>query len=195
MENLTEKQKKMLDFIKHFASSSGVAPTIREIAKKFDLSIGGVQRHLKALIKKGYLKHNRGISRGIDLPFRKHLVPVPVLGRVQAGMPVPAVEDAEDSIYVDVNIARGGSYFALRVQGDSMTGSGIFDNDLVIVRQQNMADHGDIVVAMVDGESTVKQLHKQKGEVYLNPTNPKYPPIYARDIQVLGKVVYLNRKF
>ncbi|MFC1501365.1 transcriptional repressor LexA [Elusimicrobiota bacterium] len=193
MEKLTEKQKKVLDFAKDFNSENGFMPTVRDIAKSFTMSIGAVQDHMKALIKKGHLNHTPGVSRGIELASRKPTVSIPILGRVHAGNLSEAIEHVEDYICVDKDIARTGDYFALKVQGDSMTGSGIYEDDLIVVKKQSAAEDGDIVVAMVDGEAAVKKLRKIGTQVYLQSTNPRYKPIYANEIIVLGKVVYLSR--
>lgn len=195
VERLTRRQKQILDFITDFVSGSSSAPTVREIAEKFGISIGPVQRHLKALIRKGYLKHKPGVSRGIDLVFRKALVAIPVLGRVPAGVPVPPVENVEDYIYLRKDVAKSGNYFALRVKGDSMTGSGILENDLVVVKQQPTAENNDIVIAMVDDEAVVKKLRRKGKGVYLESTNPEYKPISVKQIKILGKVVYLMRNY
>jgi repressor LexA len=193
MEKLTPKQKEILDHITHAAADTGCTPTIREIAASFKLSIGAIQKHLKALVKKGYLKHKAGLARGLEPANRKPLAAVPVLGRVPAGLPVPPLEDAGDFLYVDKNILRSGNYYALKVKGDSMTGAGIFEGDLIVVRQQPVAEDGEIVVALVEGEATVKKLRKKGDTVYLEAANPKYAPIEANEISVLGKVVYLTR--
>ena len=194
MEKLTERQKQILDFITDFLSGSGFAPTVREIAGHFKISIRPVQKHIEALVRKGHLRHKPMVSRGLDPASRKPLVSIPLLGRVPAGVPLQPLEYAEDHVQVDRDAVGSGKCFALKVKGDSMTGSGIFDNDTVIVRQQPGAEHNDIVVAMVDGEATVKKLFKKAGDVFLQATNPKYRPIRARNIEILGKVIYLMRK-
>jgi repressor LexA len=120
---------------------------------------------------------------------------VPVLGSVPAGNPAEAIEGIEDYLYLEKDMVLSGTYFALKVKGDSMTGAGIFDGDTVVIRHQQDAEDGEIVVARVDGgEGTVKRLRKKDGEVYLAPENPKYEPIRGRNIEIAGKVVYLTRK-
>ncbi|MBN1824363.1 MAG: transcriptional repressor LexA [Endomicrobiales bacterium] len=194
MEHLTEKQKKILGFIMNHMSKEGHAPTIREIASKFGITIGPVQRYLKALEKKGHLRHKGGLSRGIVASSHKPWVRVPLLGSVPAGRPTEAIEGIEDYIYLDKDIAPSGTYFALKVKGDSMTGAGIFEGDTVVVRHQPTAEDGEIVVAKVGGaEGTVKRLRKKGGAVWLHPENPRYEPI-GGDIEISGKVVYLARK-
>ena len=193
MESLTQKQECALSFIKEFASASGVTPTVRETAKKFGVSIGAAQKYFKALIKKGYLKHTPGISRGIDVSHRKPLVSIPLLGRVQAGVPSLAIEDVEEYVHIDEVVVKGGKCFALKVKGDSMINAGIYEDDVVVVRQQASAEHGEIVVAMMEGEATVKKLFRKNGETYLMPANPAYKPIRADNMAILGKVVFMMR--
>jgi repressor LexA len=194
VKEITGRQKQILDFIADFAAEAGVTPTVREVASRLGITIGPAQRHLKALIAKGYLKHRAGISRGIDLALRAPQFSVPILGRVPAGSPVPPLEDVEGHVHIDRHAVGKGNYFALKVRGDSMTGAGIFEDDVVVVRQQETAEHGDIVVALAGGEATVKRLHRKGKDVWLEPANPKYKPIHSKDIRIAGKVVYLTRK-
>ncbi|MFH1368000.1 MAG: transcriptional repressor LexA [Elusimicrobiota bacterium] len=194
MRKITDRQKKVLDFIEEHLSSSGHAPTVRETAARFNVNIGAAQKHISALVRKGYVKHSPGISRGLDIASRTPHATVPVLGRVPAGSPVPPIEDIEGHVHIDRDIAGKGDCFALKVKGDSMTGAGILEGDIVVVRHQQTADSGDIVVAMAGGEATVKKLRKKGRDVYLEPANPKYRPIHSNDIRIIGKVVYLSRK-
>ncbi len=120
---------------------------------------------------------------------------VPVLGSVPAGNPSEAIEGIEDYLYLEKGMVLNGTYFALKVKGDSMVGAGIYEGDTIVVRQQPDAEDGEIVVAKVDGsEGTVKRLRKKGTEVYLQPENPKYEPIRGKSIEIAGKVVYLTRK-
>lgn len=195
MEPLTAKQKRVLDFITEHAAKDGRAPTIREIASKFKISIGPVQRYLKTLVKKGHLNHRAGISRGLTAVSHRAWAAIPILGSVPAGAPSEAIEGVEDYLHLEKDMVLSGTYFALKVKGDSMTGAGIYDGDTIVIRQQRNAEDGEIVVAKVDGgEGTVKRFRKKDGEVYLQPENPAYEPIRGRDIEVAGKVVYLTRK-
>jgi len=193
MDGLTEKQERVLEFIKDLSSTMGVTPTVRETANKFGVSIGAAQKHLKALVNKGYLKHTPGVSRGIGLTHRKPMVSIPVLGRVQAGVPSLAIEDVEEYVHIDEVVVKGGKCFALKVKGDSMINVGIYEDDVVVVRQQPTAEHGEIVVAMLDGEATVKKLFRKNSETYLMPANPAYKLIRADNITILGKVVFMMR--
>ncbi len=195
MQSLTHRQKEILDFITHGKEERGIPPTVREIAAYFRISIGPAQRHIKALVRKGVLRHTPLVSRGLDLPVRRPHLLVPVLGKVTAGIPVPPVEEAEESISIDRDYGGRGDLFALRVKGDSMTGSGIFEGDIVVVRRQPDAEHNEIVVAMVEGEAAVKKLVKQGRDTHLESTNPKYAPIRAREIEIVGKVISLIRNY
>ena len=193
MEQVTEKQGRVLLYVADFAAEHGFAPTVRETARRFGVSIGAVQKHLKALVKKGCLKHSPLLSRGMVPASMRPVSFIPLLGRVCAGVPVSAEENIEDYVCVDMIPAGSASYFALRVKGDSMTGAGIFDNDIVIVKKQASADNGDIVVALVDDEATVKRLKAGNDGVSLEAANPAYAPITRGAITVLGKVVRLVR--
>jgi len=195
MEKLTEKQKKIFEFISQFIADTGAGPTIREIASFFHITIGPVQKYIRILAKKGYLKQTPLISRGITLASHRPLVPVPLLGRVHAGPISEAIENIEGYLHIDQNIVRHGEYFALTVKGDSMSGSGINEGDTVIVRKQLSANHNDIVVAMIGDEAAVKKLHRTNKDVYLVSTNPKYAPIKSSGINIVGKVVYLTRSY
>lgn len=195
MEQLTEKQKKVLEHISGCISGYGTAPSIREIAGHFKVNIGAAQKHIAALVKKGYLKHTHGLSRGITVSSHRPWTRVPVLGSVPAGNPAEAIEGIEDYLYLEKDMVLSGTYFALKVKGDSMTGAGIYEGDTIVIRYQPDAEDGDIVVAKVDGgEGTVKRLRKNGAEVYLQPENPGYEPIRGKDIEIAGKVVYLTRK-
>jgi len=195
MEKITEKQKKVLDHITGFISDHAGAPSIREIARHFKVNIGAVQKHIAALVKKGHLKRAPGLSRGLTPASHKPWACVPVLGRVPAGDPSEAIEGVEDFLYVEKELALSGTYFALKVKGNSMTGAGIYEGDTIVIRQQPDAEDGDIVVAKVDGEEgTVKRLRKKAGEVFLQPENAGYKPIRGKHIEIAGKVVYLTRK-
>lgn len=189
---LTETQKGILGFITGFVQERGYPPTLREIGRHFRIpSTGSVSYHLRALEGRGLLKRNRGSSRGLELlesPFR-----LPVLGRVGAGGHVLAQEDVEGHIAVDKQMARGAHFF-LRVRGDSMTGAGIFEGDLVQVRRQPTAQTGETVVALVHDAAVVKHLRRRGDHHFLESAHPDYPPI-TKDFELIGKVVGLVRRF
>jgi repressor LexA len=194
VDKLTEKQRQILGFIQESFSRAGHSPTVRELSARFGVNIGAVQKHVAALIHKGFLRHTPRLSRGLDPVSRKPYVSVPVLGVIPAGSPLESIEDAQGHIHLDAETARGGEYFGLKVKGDSMRGAGIFEGDTVVVRRQQSAEDGDIVAAVVGGEATIKRFKSGDGEPYLQPENPKYRPIHSKDIQIAGKVVYLTRK-
>ena len=177
---------------------AGDPPTVREVQQVFGFRTPHTARyHLEKLVAERKLSAARGKARGYRLPLGgEPAAPVgwvPLLGRVEAGRPSEAVEDVED--YVPVPADRAGAgLFALRVQGRSMVGAGILPGDLVIVRRQPTADPGALVVALVDGEATVKRLRRRDGRVELHPENPEFEPIRSdREIALLGKVVEVRR--
>ena len=168
---LTPKQKDVLKFICSEVRSKNIAPTIREIASHFGFSsTGTVRDYLKALTTKGYIRVAEGKSRAIEL-IRGAMCQLPVLGRVQAGNPVYAVEDLMGYLNLDKIIFPEPDIFALRVKGDSMIEAGIMADDFAIIKRQDFAKVGDIVVAMVGDEATIKRLIKKGEKYYLNPAN------------------------
>jgi repressor LexA len=205
-DDLTPVQRKILEFITETIREHDRSPTIREIGEAFGIaSTNGVRYHLSALEKKGYIKREKGISRGIE--WREHHArtgtrstshEIPLLGQVAAGLPILAVENIEGVLAVDEMLTRSEECFALRVSGDSMKGAGIFDGDVVIVNPDPAAKSGDIVVALLDDEATVKRYVREKGRVVLRPENVEYDDIVVDkrgDARVLGKVVGLMRRF
>jgi repressor LexA len=196
-KELTEKQEKVLEFIKKFHTNNAMMPTVREIAKNFKLSIGSVQQHLRALLSKGFLIKRGSLSRGIDFPNRKTFTQVPVLGTVHAGTFLEQIEDANDYIYINTDVTRNKKCFALKVKGDSMEPSGIVEGDTIVVSKGEFPSNGDIVVALVDNESAVKMFYKEKGKTFLKSTNPKYPTLSSDDykIDIVGKLIYLVRQY
>lgn len=177
---LTERQSQVLRFIEDLITRRGHSPTIREIGEKFGISsTNGVRTHLSALIRKGYLTKSDYISRGLELT--RHLAAgtarVPLVGSVPAGRPIDAIENVEGEIVLDVTFLPKGDSFSLTVSGDSMVGAGICDGDVVIVRKQNVAQRGEIVVAVVDGEATIKRYFPEGQSVRLQPENPTFDPI------------------
>lgn len=200
---LTDRQKEILDFICQFREECGYPPTLREIGKKFGISSTfGVKRHLDALVKKGYLNIEGSLSRGISVLnnnredenlFRK----IPVVGRVAAGSPILAVENIEGSIVVDPTLMKKNEdCFALKIKGDSMINAGIFEGDIVIVSPKKEAFNGEIIVAMIDDEATVKKFEKKNNKIRLLPENNNYAPIEVEDTKefaIIGKVIGVVR--
>lgn len=208
--NLTDKQLEILNFIKDFISENGFPPTLREIGSHFNIvSTFGVKRHLDALKKKGYLNINSNSSRAISVTqsasddFRKVISiseetqQIPVIGRVAAGSPILSEENIEGSISIDRTFIKNATgCFALKVQGDSMIDAGIFDSDLVIVSPQSNAKNGEIIVARLESEITVKIFDNTKKDVILLPKNEKYSPIRITnkdDFYIIGKVIGVLR--
>ncbi|MEW5795998.1 MAG: transcriptional repressor LexA [Candidatus Zixiibacteriota bacterium] len=198
---LTLKQRRILDFIERLITEKGHSPTIREIGERFGISsTNGVRTHLAALIRKGYLKKSDFISRGLELTrsLAAGAGRVPLVGAVPAGQPIDAAENVEGEILLDVSFMPKGDTFSLTVKGDSMIDAGIHDRDVVIVRKQSVAQKGDIVVAVVNGEATVKRYYPEGQRIRLQPENAAYEPIYVSrksgDFRIAGKVVGLLRK-
>ncbi|MBU0985429.1 MAG: transcriptional repressor LexA [candidate division Zixibacteria bacterium] len=199
---LTDRQKAILDFIESQILDRGHSPTIREIGGKFGItSTNGVRVHLTALIKKGYLKKQEHISRGLELvrEFATRTARVPLVGSVPAGQPIDAIENIEGEIAVDESFLPRGDTFSLTVAGDSMIKAGIYDGDVVVVRKQSEAEAGDIVVAIIDGEATVKRYFREGRQIRLQPENDDYEPIIVKkasgDFRIAGRVVGLLRRF
>jgi repressor LexA len=198
---LTPRQQKLLTYILDSIRGTGRPPTVREICHAFGYrSTGTARDHLRALETKGHLKKLPGKSRGLvprNWPniLRAEFPPMPILGRVPAGGPLLAEENIEGTLDLSEEFA-GQKVFALKVHGDSMIDAGICEDDLVVVRAQNHAEPGEIVVALVDGESTVKQFARRNGKLWLQPANPRYQPIPVEgDTKVLGKVIGVIRSY
>ncbi len=202
MKKLTERQKSILSSIITKVRSDGFPPTMQEIADEMGMrSKNGVVKHLEALEKKGYIRRASGGARGITILNSLGILDegrnsVPLLGSVAAGMPILAEENIERYIPVpDYLTSNPGTYYALRVQGDSMVNAGIMENDLVIVRQTQNAENGDIVVALREDEATVKRFVVKGRQKYLKPENEIYDNIpLSNSWSIQGKVVALIRE-
>ena len=189
MGRTSSKRAEILDFLRAFTAENGYPPTVREIMHAVGLkSTATVHYHLSELDRAGEISVSGSKNRAISVP--KH-AGGPVIGVVTAGQPILAVENIEGYLPYD----GGEGCFALRVRGDSMIEAGIFDGDKVVVRQQQTADHGDIVVALLGDEATVKRLSRKNGEVWLMPENPAYSPIDGREAVILGKVRAVIREY
>src|SRR3954447_3435697 len=209
---LTERQRTILDVIRASVTSRGYPPSIREIGDAVGLtSTSSVAHQLRTLERKGYLRRDPNRPRAVDVRTPEdmaHIVAtdvagsdalpeptfVPVLGRIAAGGPILAEEAVEDVFPLPKELVGEGSLFLLKVVGESMVDAAICDGDWVVVRQQNVADNGDIVAAMIDGEATVKTFKRTRDQVWLMPHNPAFDPIPGNDAAVLGKVVTVIRK-
>jgi repressor LexA len=202
---LTQRQQEVLDFIQTFTDAHGVPPTVREIGGRFHVTPRAAFDHLRALERKGYLRRrstegrtSRALTLATPAPSRRE---VPILGRIAAGAPLLAEENREGALPLDPGWVggRGDDVFGLRVRGESMINAHIVEGDLVLVRRQDHAQTGDIVVALVDGEATVKRFGRDAKAVVLKPEHPTMAPIVVRegekDVRILGKVVGLVRGF
>ncbi|MBM4307256.1 MAG: transcriptional repressor LexA [Deltaproteobacteria bacterium] len=207
MMELTERQREIFEFIQGFIREKGYPPSIREIGEHFHIYPRAVFDHLKALERKGYLKRQSTMSRGIEIRVfeedrlrkggRPLIRDIPVLGRVAAGKPTLAVENVEGSIPLPTEWAKGKETFLLKVKGDSMSPY-ILPGDYVIVRSQPSAENGDVVVTLMGEEAMVKRFFKRKGKIELKPDNEHWETIRieegAGEIQIIGKVIGVFRK-
>lgn len=193
MAKMTPIRQRILEYIKKSVDEQGFPPSVREICQAVGLkSPSTVHSHLKILRDSGYLEKEDRKTRALSLANQPHVVQVPIIGQVTAGMPILAVEQTVGYIPFE---AQAGSFFALQVRGDSMINAGILDGDTVIIKQQSDAMHGEIVVALIEDEATVKRLWRKNGEVKLMPENPDYQPIVAEHIDILGIVKAVFRKY
>ena len=195
MRPISEKQKQILQFIQEYTASEGYPPAVREIAAAVGLrSPSSVHAHVKHLRELGYLEQCAGKTRTVKITGQTGTTAVPLLGRVAAGQPILAVEEQQAMLYIDLH-GKSGSYFALHVRGDSMVNAGILSGDTVIIRPQETAENGQIVVALLDDSATVKRLRRDETGVWLLPENPAYAPIDGREAAILGVVVALQREY
>jgi repressor LexA len=203
--DLTDRQRQVLEFIKTETERQGFPPTVRDIGAAVGLSSSStVHAHLEALEAKGLIRRDPSKPRALEVLSRHDAVPVamtvsnvvqlPVVGSVAAGVPTLAAENIETTMSLPTEVVRDDATFVLRVKGESMIGVGIFDGDYVVVRQQPTAANGDIVVAQIDDEATVKRYFREADRIRLQPENPTMEPIYSRDVTVLGKVVAVFRR-
>jgi repressor LexA len=207
LENISSRQEKILKFINKKIKESGYPPSVREIAKAVDLSSSAtVHSHLKKLEEKGYLKRNPSKPRAISLLSRKgdgsvdtginNLVYVPVVGRIAAGRPILAEENIDDYFPLTPDFVKGKKeVFILHVRGDSMVNAGILDRDYIVVRKQDTAINGEIIVALLEDEATVKRFFKTNKKIKLMPDNDHMEPIVVNDVKILGKVIGVIRKY
>ncbi len=207
---LTPRQREVLDFLRGFIRAEGYPPSLREICARFGIKgPANARKHLAALERKGFIRRRPGLSRGMELIGKAEYdqggrghgraVSIPIAGAVRAGPPELAVEDIVGYVTLDQDFFNCRDTFILRIEGSSMTGAGILDGDHVLVRPCPTADHGDIVVAMIDGEATVKRFLKKDGQITLKPENPDMQPITItpedeKDFQIIGKVTFVMKK-
>jgi len=205
LSELTERQQAILNFISESTEENGFPPSVREIGRQFGIYPATVQDHISALEKKWYLQKKRFQSRTLSVPAssrramadRSDAPGIPVVGRVAAGLPLLAQENIEDMIHLPKDWAPAGA-FLLKVQGNSMEGAHILDGDYVLVHPQQTAVNGDIVVALIGDEATVKRFYRTDHGITLKPENPKYKPIEidskeAASVKLVGKVMGVLR--
>lgn len=208
---ITKRQQQIYEYIKEYQKENGYPPSVREMAAAVGLSSPStVHAHLSALEDHGLIKRDASKPRALEVfnedgtstklasvdeqPDRG-TISLPLIGRVAAGIPILAEQNVEDTFTLPTEIATDSSSFVLEVHGNSMINAGIFNGDYIIVREQKSAMNGEIVVAMIDGEATVKTFYKERGRVRLQPENDAMEPIYAVNPVILGKVVALLRRF
>ena len=196
MRSITPKQQQVYDYIVSFTQEHGYPPAIREICAAVGLkSPSSVHAHIKSLQDLGYILKDDRKTRALTTSSSSPAGKVPVVGRVTAGQPILAVEEIEGYLPYEPERGTSKDYFALRVQGDSMINAGILDGDFVIVRRQQTAMTGEIIVALIEDEATVKRLAIKGQDVWLMPENPDYNPIYAPGCNVLGVVKAVFRRY
>lgn len=204
MEKLTDRQSQILTTIKKFISKHGYPPTVREIGKENNLSSPAtIHFHLKKIAEKGYIKIGNAKNRAIELLVdneyiekKDETIDIALLGTIPAGNPVEAIENPNEYFSIPVSLVNAKKdLFALRVHGESMINKGIFNNDIVIIEKENIANNGDVVAAMTDeNEVTLKTFYKEKDHIRLQPENDTMNPIILNNVTILGKAVGLYRK-
>ncbi|NLJ57643.1 MAG: transcriptional repressor LexA [Tissierellia bacterium] len=204
-ENLSDKQIKILQYIKDELSLKGYPPSIREICKAVGLSsTSSVHAHLNTLEEKGYIRRGANKRRALEvidvddicsnMP-KKEIVNLPIIGTVTAGAPILAVENIDDTLPISIDFVGNKESFVLKIKGESMVEAGILDGDYVIVNSQPTAENGNIVVALIDYEATVKTFYKEKDHIRLQPENSNMDPILIKEPSILGVVKAVVRKY
>ena len=196
----TERQRRILDTIRQFTEERGYPPSVREIGERVGLSSSStVQSHLKTLERRGLIRRDPTKPRAlVSSESASRRVPeygvLPIIGKVAAGVPITAAENVEGEFVVPADMARRSGAFVLRVQGESMIDAAILDGDLIVVAPQPSAENGEIVVAMLEGEATVKRFYREGGRIRLQPENASMEPIYADDVAIVGRVEAVIRR-
>lgn len=197
----SDKQTQIYNFLIEFTKSKGYPPSVREICQAVSLkSTSTVHGHLKRLEKKGLIYRDPTKPRALEIVElsneEKELIDIPIVGKVTAGMPILATENIEDMFQIPINyVKHNNDLFILKVTGDSMIEAGILDGDLAIIEQKNVATNGDIVVALIENEATIKRFFKKNGFIRLQPENKNYEPIIVEDCSILGKLVGIYRAY
>lgn len=201
MSDLTGRQKSILEYIKQHLRIKGYPPSVREIGEAIGLSSSStVHSHLAKLEEKGLIKRDPTKPRAIEVVecdntelFTQRMVSVPLVGSVTAGQPILAVENIEETYLLPKSLVGYEDIYMLTIKGDSMIEAGIYNGDIVLVRKQSNASNGDIIVALLEEEATVKRFFKESGRIRLQPENSQMEPIFVADVTILGKVVGLYR--
>ena len=197
----SDKQTQIYNFLIEFTKSKGYPPSVREICQAVSLkSTSTVHGHLKRLEKKGLIYRDPTKPRALEIVElsneEKELIDIPIVGKVTAGMPILATENIEDMFQIPINyVKHNNDLFILKVTGDSMIEAGILDGDLAIIEQKNVATNGDIVVALIENEATIKRFFKENGFIRLQPENKNYEPIIVEDCSILCKLVAIYRAY
>ena len=197
----SDKQTQIYNFLIEFTKSKGYPPSVREICQAVSLkSTSTVHGHLKRLEKKGLIYRDPTKPRALEIVElsneEKELIDIPIVGKVTAGMPILATENIEDMFQIPINyVKHNNDLFILKVTGDSMIEAGILDGDLAIIEQKNVATNGEIVVALIENEATIKRFFKENGFIRLQPENKNYEPIIVEDCSILGKLVGIYRAY
>jgi repressor LexA len=201
-DSLTPRQKKVFDYISKTIKGKGYAPSVRDICSDVGIkSTSTVHSYLKKLVAAGWIEMDDSVSRSIRLPAGMQnedegTVEIPIVGTVAAGSPILAVENIEDTFKLPSHYVGDTTVFMLKVRGESMIEAGILPDDLILVKQQNMAQNGDIVVALIEDEATVKTFYREKNYIRLQPENSSMDPIIVKDdILIVGKVIGLFRSY
>lgn len=197
----SDKQSQIYSFLLEFTRAKGYPPSVREICQAVSLkSTSTVHGHLKRLEKKGLIYRDPTKPRALEIvelsKEDKELIDIPIIGKVTAGMPILATENIEDMFQIPLNyVKHNNELFILRVTGDSMIEAGILDGDLAIIEQKNIASNGDIIVALIENEATIKRFFKEDDFIRLQPENKNYDPIIVPDCSILGKLVGVYRAY
>ena len=203
----SDKQKKILDFVNRYLIEKGFPPSVREICQAVGFkSTSTVHAYIKKLEEEGSLTKDATKPRALKIldessknlegyVANQEIDNIPVLGKITAGAPILAVENIEDTFPIPVQYLENATTFMLRVKGESMLNAGILDGDYILVKQQNNANNGDMVVALIEDEATVKTFYKERDHYRLQPENPDYEPIIVKELSILGKVIGLFRKY
>ena len=201
MKELTERQKEILSFITGYISNHSYPPTIREVAQYFGISVKGAHDHVMALRRKNHIRQSTKRSRTMELVRENEqdlgvLSRIPIVGTVAAGMPILSEENWEGTLTVNKStLKKNRTYFAVRVQGDSMSGAGIMDGDMAVIEKVNVVKNGEIAVAVVDDAFTLKRFYRENTRVRLDAENPEYKPIYCQNVRIVGRLSQIIRNY